>query len=292
MLNMRESGWAGLLKQYDECKNRPIFWNIYETGENRMKLNAAVIIALTLLFQSSASADDGNDVIYQASTIQSLLSGVYDGSTTFAQLKKHGGFGLGTINGIDGEMVALDGTFYRIDMKGKAHIVEDERKTPFAVVTRFEEDAVETVTDIESIKSLQKKLDLVLPSKNIFYAIKIVGKFDYLKVRSVPKQHKPYPPLEDIMKQQGVFEHNGVSGTLVGYRMPAYAKGVNVAGYHFHFISLDKKFGGHLLDIKTKSITAKLDLTRGWYISLPTGGEFDSKELPGYTDYDINKVER
>jgi hypothetical protein len=41
--------------------------------------------------------------VYQVSTISSLLAGGYDGETTVGELLGHGGFGLGTFNGVDGE---------------------------------------------------------------------------------------------------------------------------------------------------------------------------------------------
>ena len=48
-------------------------------------------------------------VLFQASTIGALLDGAYDGDLSFAELAEHGDLGLGTLNGLDGEMIALDG---------------------------------------------------------------------------------------------------------------------------------------------------------------------------------------
>ena len=57
-------------------------------------------------------------VLFQASTIGALLDGAYDGDLTFAELAEHGDLGLGTLNGLDGEMIALDGEFFRADVDG------------------------------------------------------------------------------------------------------------------------------------------------------------------------------
>ena len=60
-------------------------------------------------------------VLFQASTIGALLDGAYEGDLSFAELAEHGDLGLGTLNGLDGEMIALDGRFYRADVEGASH---------------------------------------------------------------------------------------------------------------------------------------------------------------------------
>src|SRR3954447_1285784 len=74
---------------------------------------------------------------FQASTIAALLDGAYDGDVTFAELARHGDLGLGTLNGCDGEMIAVDGQFFRADVDGAVHPVPPTAKTPFAVLTLF-----------------------------------------------------------------------------------------------------------------------------------------------------------
>ena len=76
-------------------------------------------------------------VLFQASTIAALLEGAYDGDLSFAELAEHGDLGLGTLNGLDGEMIALDGRFYRADVDGAVAEVDGATRTPFAVVTDF-----------------------------------------------------------------------------------------------------------------------------------------------------------
>ncbi|MEA1996391.1 MAG: acetolactate decarboxylase, partial [Gemmatimonadota bacterium] len=61
-----------------------------------------------------------NDTLFQASTLGALMMGVYDGDMSFADLKSHGGFGLGTLNRLDGEMIALEGKFYHVRADGCA----------------------------------------------------------------------------------------------------------------------------------------------------------------------------
>src|SRR5919198_4993553 len=77
-------------------------------------------------------------VLFQASTIGALLDGAYDGDVTFGELAEQGDLGLGTLNGLDGEMIALDGRFYRADANGDIAQVDPSQRTPFAVLTWFE----------------------------------------------------------------------------------------------------------------------------------------------------------
>jgi acetolactate decarboxylase len=186
--------------------------------------------------------------IYQISTITALKEGVYDGRATFRELKEHGDLGIGTLNGLDGEMIALDGEFFQIKVDGKAYPIMDSAITPFAIVTFFRPELQLSLRNLPNFLSLQRRLDTLPQTRDNFCAIRIDGTFAYLKVRSVAGQSKPYPGLEDALKNQAVFELKGVRGTLVGFRFPLYMEGVNVPGYHFHFITEDKKQGGHLLE--------------------------------------------
>ncbi|MCW4021036.1 MAG: acetolactate decarboxylase, partial [Candidatus Bathyarchaeota archaeon] len=140
---------------------------------------------------------ENQDVIFQSSTISALLVGVYDGNMTCKELSEKGDFGLGTFQGLDGEMIGLDGRFYQVKVDGAVYSVDDSTKTPFAVVTFFESDKTVQVEEAMNCSRLEQYLDSLLPTKNIMYAVKMVGRFTYLKTRSVPKQNPPYPRLSE-----------------------------------------------------------------------------------------------
>jgi len=250
---------------------------------------AAIFIAGILA--AGAGAEDG-DVLFQASTIDALLEGVYDGDVTFSELGEHGDFGIGTVNALDGEMIALDGQFYQIRTDGKVYPVEEEKKTPFAAVTFFGADRTEEIRDIGGIEELERVLDGMLPSRNIFYAIRIDGEFDYIKTRSVPRQERPYPPLADVVKEQTVFELRGVKGTIAGFWCPAYVKGIGVPEYHLHFIAADRSAGGHLLDCRVKEAVCGIDDTGRFYMALPGTVDFLKTDLSGERSGALKKVEK
>ena len=212
---------------------------------------------------------------FQVSTLGALNVGVYEGAATLAELKQHGNFGLGTFEGLDGEMVGLDGKFYQVKTDGVAYPVTSEVKTPFSTVTFFRRERSLRLNGQMNYQELQQQLDARLPTQNLPYAIRIQGIFPYLKVRSVPKQSLPYPPLSNVVsQQQSVFELRNVQGTLVGFRLPQYLKSVNVAGYHFHLITSDRASGGHLLDGEFLHPIADVETLRDWQMMLPNRTAF------------------
>ncbi len=231
-----------------------------------------LVVLVFTLFGCSHLQD--REVLYQASTIQALLAGDYDGQITLCALKQHGDFGLGTFQGLDGEMVVLDGRFYQVKADGCVYLVNKAAGIPFAQVTFFDTDKTFTIDKELSYAQLKQYLDGLLPSKNIFYAVKISGSFKYLKTRTVPKQVKPYPGLNQAIKDQKVFEFHNIKGTVVGWRCPEYFKGLSVDGYHLHFISEDRLSGGHLLDFQTSGVKVEIDETVDFYLNLPTNQEF------------------
>lgn len=232
------------------------------------------------------------DSLYQASTIDALLVGIYDGSTTFADLKRNGDFGLGTFDALDGEMIALDGNFYQAKADGTVLPVADTARTPFAVVKFFIPETTLPLAAVADLTSLMRQLDALLPTPNYFYALKIEGTFPALKVRSVPAQQKPYPGLAAAASRQAVFLLQEISGTIVGFRTPGFAKGINLPGYHFHFISDDRKVGGHLLDCRFDTALLSLDEVRELHLALPENSEFSRGNLGQDHGCDLEKAER
>ncbi len=218
-------------------------------------------------------------MLYQVSTIRALCAGDYDGETELSTLKRHGDFGLGTFYGLDGEMVVLDGAFYQVKADGRVCPVEQASGIPFAQVTFFDADK-EFVIDREvDYAGLRGYLDKQLPSGNIFYAIKITGRFGYVKTRSVAKQEKPYRDLSQAVKEQQIFEFSDIEGTIIGFHSPEYSESFSAAGYHLHFINGNHDGGGHLLDFRASRLKIEIDDTCGFFVSLPSTRNFLGLDL-------------
>lgn len=228
----------------------------------------------------------GRDEMFQTSTIAALMAGAYDGELTCGQLTQHGDFGLGTFNALDGEMIVLDGHVYQARADGTVVRVANALTTPFATVTFFDTDQTHTSPTSADLDQLKAHLDALLPDPHRPYAIRMTGPFKALKIRSVPAQTKPYPPLAEAAKHQVVWEHQDITGTIVGSYMPTWAKSINVPSYHFHFLSKDLQIGGHVLGLTLATpVTIVFDDCSSVKIDLPAEpadvevGEVDEAQL-------------
>ncbi len=227
-----------------------------------------------LLLATFSSCQDDNpdqiitDSIFQISTLEALLNGDYSGRLTFSALEAHGDFGVGTFEAVNGELIVLEGVAYRATIDGLVSIADPTDETPFAVVKHFVSDQDEIVENIESMEALGAFIDPKLSSDENPYALLVDATFDSLTIRSVPEQMTPYPPLADVVALQTVFTHTNITGSLVGFKFPEFAGALNVAGYHFHFISDDRSIGGHVLGLKINNGTLYIDESSDLIVSL------------------------
>ncbi len=230
-------------------------------------------------------------VLFQASTIGALLDGAFEGDLSFAELGEHGDLGLGTLNRLDGEMIALDGEFFRADVDGRVEPVPPEAQTPFAVVTRFEPTVDELIEGPLGHAELLAQLDRLAPAGAVTCAIRLDGRFELVRARSVPAQSPPYRPLAEVVADQHVFELAGVEGTMLGFRFPAYVEGIEVAGYHLHFLTEDRSRGGHVLDSRAAGLRARLDPSDDLHVELPPQVDLGDPDLAAATHAAIRKAE-
>ena len=229
-------------------------------------------------------------VLFQTSTFEALLEARYEGEVSFAELAEHGDLGLGTFDAVDGEMIAVDGEFFRADVTGGVHPVEPSRRTPFAVVAFFEAThRLELPEPLDNARFMSS-LDAELGDPATIHALRVEGRFRCVHARSVPRQRRPYPPMTEVAASQNVFDLEHVEGTMVGFRFPDYAKGINVPGYHLHFVTADRARGGHVLECATRGVTVEVDDSIDLHVELPAGIELSS---PGATsDAALRRVER
>ena len=238
------------------------------------------IIISCLLFLNGCCnnniAEQKSNSIFQHSTLSALLEGVYDGEMTIGELKKHGNFGIGTFNALDGEMILYEGQCYKVTSDSKVVKVEDSEKTPFAAICSFVPDTVIQIGHILNLKELKLYIDSVVPSNNLMYAYKISGDFDTIAIRSVPRQEKPYKRLIEAYKAQGIYTFTHQEGILFGYKFPKYLRDVNMDDYHLHFLSLDKRKGGHLLNCILTRGEVSVAYIRNYQLQLPYNNYFNT----------------
>jgi acetolactate decarboxylase len=235
---------------------------------------------------------EDHETLYQVSTINALMLGVYDGVQPVSELKKHGDFGIGTFDGLDGEMIVLDGKVYQAKADGRVYLVMDNATIPFATVTIFDQDFSLTTGQPMNFSVFSKDMSVRLPSQNMIYAVRARGTFPWMKVRAIPAQQKPYPTLTEAAKDQSVYTYTNTTGTLVGVYMPLFFDGLNVPGYHLHFLSDDHQTGGHILDfVVPANTTVEYDITPKFEMLLPTSGAFTGVNLSQDLSKELARVE-
>jgi acetolactate decarboxylase len=243
-----------------------------------MRMNSSPVSGSLAMIQPAWHHVSGSEhhqagELYQTSLMSALMAGLYEGEMTYGDIRKHGDFGLGTFNDLDGEMVGFDGTFYQLRSDGSARPVTADQKTPFAVVTFFHPeqkfDVVQDMTKNDLLAVIEQ-----VTNANLFGAVRVDGIFDEVRTRTVQRQARPFPPLTEAAKHQAEKVFTNVEGTLAGFRTPAYAQGIGVAGFHLHFLRQDKEAGGHALDYRLRAGTVQICTVHDLHVELPMSAEF------------------
>jgi acetolactate decarboxylase len=229
--------------------------------------------------------------LFQVSTSGALVQGVYERAVSSNLLLNYGDFGLGTFENLDGEMVVLDGAIYQVRSDGKVTKIEKDVGTPFAVVTHFVADQDQMIQNASSFTDLTKICDRYRDSDNLFYAFRIDGHFGHVHTRAMRETLEGLP-LAKAAAIQPEFEFTGVDGTLVGIWAPQFSSALNIAGYHFHFLSEDRSKGGHLLECSGKHLRIRLERLNDFHLSLPESEEFLRADLTKDTSTDLAYAEQ
>ncbi len=217
--------------------------------------------------------------LFQLGNTSALFSGAIEGDTTYGQLKSKGDFGLGTLNDIDGEMVALDGHFYQIKQKGETIPIDPNWKTPFVELVKFSHSNVIHFEKIDNYAILKQFLKSKLDNQNIPYAIKITGIFQLLTLRS----RSPRTALKTKVQIEETYFTENVKGTLVGFFFPEYLLSLTVPKFHFHFIADNKKLSGHVLELKAKNVDIEINAINQIELAFPQTPTYKNAKMTAAT---------
>ena len=94
------------------------------------RATTAVVLAV-VAFSLAGSVAALAESAWQYSTIAALSAGAYDGDLPAGELRRHGDFGLGSFNALDGEMIVLDRQVWQVPASGRP------RAPPIASVCRL-----------------------------------------------------------------------------------------------------------------------------------------------------------
>lgn len=218
-----------------------------------------------------------HDTFTQISTTPAFTEGIMDTNYKLSEVKKLGNFGFGGTAGIEQGYILLDDVIYTFPNS-------DEQQTVcLSLITNFtDNESVQNINKSFNLKDLRNYIENLLPTKNIIYAIKIHGNFDFLTTTETLSFSKPYPKLTPELVNNSINKTEYyISGTLVCFWLPDYLKGINggAGGLHIHFISSDKKFLGHVLDCNLQKGVIHINRKHKLNLILPKTDEFYNVDL-------------
>lgn len=228
--------------------------------------------------------------MFQVSTSGALIEGLYQGAMTVGALRRHGDTGLGTFEELDGEMILVDGHCYQARGDGSVTEVSDDTLTPFATVVAFSSDETVSLSDIGSFDDLTARLDGLRTSNNDFFAWRITGHFDELRLRAACR-HASGTPLVEAVADQSVFECHDITATIVGFWSPLFSQAIAIPGYHLHAVSKDRMSAGHVFDLRAPEVVAEVHRVSDLHVALPETEAFLRADL-GSAHADMDAIER
>jgi acetolactate decarboxylase len=264
----------------------PELWRALEIQGNELGDSHAGIVLNAL----SEYLDNSRDRLYQVSTSCALVEGVCEGALDVGTLRNYGDLGIGTFEHLDGEMVVVDGHVYQVRCDGSVREVADDVLTPFATVAQFRPDAAISLKRCPGYASLTGAFDQLRPTENTFFSLRVDGYFDYIRTRALCRM-EPGTRLIDAATVQPEFEYRNVYGTLVGFWSPEYTKTLSIPGYHLHFLSEDRKGGGHLLECRGAELTLQLQRGTRLNLVLPETSSFLDADLRRDPTEDLERAE-
>ncbi len=234
--------------------------------------------------------------MFQVSTLQALSLGYTRAVIPVSDFLNHGNLGLGTFEGVDGEMIVIDGQCYQADKYGKVCLADPETGVSFAVIADCGRDKRIRLASCVSVEDLKEQLNHLIDDAfelNSMHVVRIDGCFDKIAARSESGSITNHVELKDILAgRQSDFSFIQTEGSLVALRFPDYMDGINAAGWHFHYISDDRTKGGHVFDLSFKKADAFVETINRIELLMPTGPVFDTYDLKSVSKEDISSVEQ
>lgn len=229
-------------------------------------------------------------VLTQFAVLDALLAGAYETGLPVAEARSIGDFGLGCVDHLGGEVVILDGAVIECTLDAPPVEMHDDEILPFAIVCRFP-DVAPVGVQRRDLAGFTASVDAALISRNLFHAVRFDGVLSEVRVRITPRQHHPLPKLAEVTSHQVETVQMAVRGTLVGFWTPAIYQGIAVGGLHLHFLTEDRSFGGHVLDLTVEAGDLRVAAFTRFDLRLPTDELFLRTELTHAEDHRIVAVE-
>lgn len=233
--------------------------------------------------------------MYQVSTLQALALGYSKAVISVGELLQEGDTGLGTFEDVNGEMILMDGHCYRADQDGNVTEIPHETGVPFSAVAKFCGEQEFLLKDILDFTSLRTELTRKIEERfglNSMHVVRIDGVFEKVDARSEAPYKSHHVTLKEVLGMtQKTFIFENIRGSLVGVYFPDYMDGINMPGWHLHFLSEDRSKGGHVFDVSVQEGIAKVDKITNIFINLPKEAAFDTYSLKQDLQAEIKSIE-
>ncbi len=234
--------------------------------------------------------------MYQVSTLQALALGYTKKVITVSELLQNGDTGLGTFEDVNGEMIIMDGHCYQARSDGSVMEADPNAGVPFSAVARLLGTRQFEMTDKQDIESIRTELTQRIEEHfglNSMHVVRIDGEYEKVDARSEEPYKSHHITLKEVLDQnQTSFVFENIRGSLVGVYFPDHMDGINMPGWHLHFLSEDKTKGGHVFNVILKKGTVRLDKITRIEIDLPKAAAFDTYSLKQASEEEIKKVEK
>lgn len=219
---------------------------------------------------TAGSLQRNTRTLYQHGTLALLVPGLLDGTLTIGELMRHGDTGIGTGEGLDGELIILNGKPYQARPDGSIVVVRDSFTLPFANMHWADFTPVKEVRDLTQ-KQITSWLPRAAGTTNGFFAATLTGRFSNMHTRVITKQRRPYPTLEQTAAQEQFFTAQQTEGTVLAYYSPQLFNGIAVGGFHIHYLADDLSIGGHVLDFHVEQAHVSIQQFDTLQEHLPVG---------------------
>lgn len=221
-------------------------------------LTGLCLVVCCVVWGTALAGEDGrpDGVLLQVGVLADLKLGDYRGRVGLHEAVLPEDQGIGTVEGLAGELIVLDGEAWLAGRDLKP-VPAGNASTPFLQAMRFAPER-SMVVAAANFGALVAEVESKLPDKRAVYAIRATGVFDALTLRSVDGREKPWKPLAHAVAAQTVGKREAVAATLVGFWFPEHLGEVGSAGLHVHGIDAAKSFAGHVLDASGSDLTLSI----------------------------------
>lgn len=240
------------------------------------------------LFSSCTGRTKEKNTFFQYNIWAAFVNKVFEGQMTVQELKEKGDTGLGSFDVLDGELVMVKGEVYRIRENGEISIAANTDKIVYADAAFLGDTPSKTIELNTDFNGLIEYLNSALESRNRFYVLEIKGRLKTIKTGGLHKQKAPFKTgLDVLIPARPTFFGENIEGTLVGFFCPEFIGDINTKGYHFHFISEDKKLGGHLMEANLKGeYSLRLKRLDNYTFRMPESSTLDTVSFQKSFQYD------